>query len=314
MQQKILIGYICKYTLHMNYNTLTRSGLKISEVSFGCMSLKANATNNDAIIGEAINGGITLFDTADLYEKGENERLLGKALKGRRNEVLVSTKVGNRWKEDGSGWDWTPRKDYILKAIDNSLKRLQTDHIDLYLLHGGTIEDPIDEVIEAFERLKDTGKIRAYGVSSIRPNVIREYVKKSAIAAVMTQYSFLDRRPEEATLQLLKDNEVGVLARGTVASGLLVNKPPKSYLDLDENTVGAIIKEFKKNLPNGMTALTTAIRYAADNPAITTAVVGIRTQEQLTDALIATNANPLLSNQWTELQLLWPGNKYNEHR
>ncbi|KGO86165.1 oxidoreductase [Flavobacterium rivuli WB 3.3-2 = DSM 21788] len=298
----------------MQYNTLKRSGLKVSEVSFGCMSLKADVKDNDVIIGKAISEGINLFDTADLYDKGSNEQLLGNALKGKRNDVLISTKVGNRWKEDGSGWDWTPRKNYILKAIDDSLKRLQTDYIDLYLLHGGTIEDPEDEVIEAFERLTDLGKIRAYGISSIRPNVIREYVSRSNIAAVMTQYSLLDRRPEEETLSLLQKNEIGVLARGTVASGLLADKPAKEYLNFTKEEVTAILKEFNANIPEGKTPSVTATRYAIDNPAITTAVVGIRTMQQLKDALAAGNASPLSAIEIENLQLLKSVNFYKEHR
>ena len=98
---------------------------------------------------------------------------------------------------DGTG---TLQKNIFSSAVDQSLKRLQTDYIDLYQLHGGTIEDPIDEMIEAFETLKAAGKIRYYGISSIRPNVIREYVKRSSIVSVMMQYSLLDRRPEEEML------------------------------------------------------------------------------------------------------------------
>jgi len=298
----------------MHYNTLKRSGLKISEVSFGCMSLKADAKDNDAIIGKAVSEGINLFDTADLYDKGGNEKLLGTALKGKRNDVLISTKVGNRWKEDGSGWEWTPRKDYILKAIDESLKRLQTDHIDLYLLHGGTIDDPADEVIEAFERLKDLGKIRAYGISSIRPNVISEYVNCSNIAVVMTQYSLLDRRPQEAALNLLHESEIGVLARGTIASGLLVNKPAKEYLDFSKEKVSEILKELEGLLPEATTKGETAIRYVIDNPAITTAVVGIHTMQQLQDALLAAATLPLSASRLQELHLLKSVNFYKEHR
>ena len=298
----------------MRYNTLPKAGFKISEVSFGCMSLTPETVGNDALIGKAVNEGITLFDTADLYDKGNNEKLLGTALKGRRNEVLISTKVGNQWRVDGTGWDWIPRKAYILKAIDESLTRLQTNHIDLYLLHGGTIEDPIDEVIEAFERLVDMGKIRAYGLSSIRPNVIREYANRSGIAAVMTQYSLLDRRPEEATLKLLQDNDIGVLARGALASGLLVDKPAKEYIDINKDDVTAILKAFKNTLPEGKTASAAALRYVTDNPAITTAVTGIRTQRQLEDALAAADAKALTVVQREDLQRLWKGNVYKEHR
>lgn len=297
----------------MQYNTL-KTGLTVSEISFGCMSLKASNNDNDVLIGHAVHHGINLFDTADLYEKGDNEKLLGAALKGRRNEVLISTKVGNRWKTDGSGWEWCPRKGHILTAVDDSLRRLQTDYIDLYLLHGGTIEDPIDETIEAFERLVELGKIRSYGLSSIRPNVIREYVSRSNIAAVMTQYSLLDRRPEEETLQLLQDNSIGVLARGTVASGLLAGKQAAPYIGIDEKTIHTIQKQLVKSLAHGRTMQQTAVRYAADNAAVTSAVIGIRTAQQLEDALTAANSLPLSKEELALLKNLWNGTTYAEHR
>lgn len=296
----------------MEYKLL-KNGFKVSAISFGCMSLKPSTTHNDALIGNAIDNGINLFDTADLYDKGDNEILLGNALKGKRKEVLVSTKLGNKWRPDGTGWDWMPRKEYILSAVNDSLRRLGTDYIDLYLLHGGTIEDPVDEVIEAFERLVDSGKIRSYGLSSIRPNVIREYVKRSDIAAVMTQYSLLDRRPEEATLALLKANNIGVLARGAVASGLLAGKPAKAYLGLDEQQVKAIQAGLLQHLPDGFSAAEAALRYVTDNAAITTAVVGIRTQSQLDEAVAAASLSALSKEEWQALSEIWEGNRYTEH-
>ena len=294
----------------MRYKTL-KNGFRVSEVSFGCMSLKAETPDNKNLIARAIAGGINLFDTADLYDKGLNESLLGSALKGRRQDVLISTKVGNQWRPDGSGWDWNPRKAHILQAVDESLRRLQTDYIDLYLLHGGTIEDPIDEVIEAFERLAEMGKIRAYGLSSIRPNVIREYVQRSNIIAVMTQYSLLDRRPEETTLSLLYDNGIGVLARGTLASGLLAGKPAKDYLGLMERQVADIQDKINKNTTDSGAS---AIRYVIDNEIITTAVVGIRTSQQLDDALAAASAEPMLAAEREVLTNIWLGNVYTDHR
>lgn len=298
----------------MKYKFLDKTGFKISEVSFGCMSLKSSGTENDSIISKAIDSGITLFDTADLYEKGENERLLGQTLKAKRNDLYISTKVGNQWRKDGSGWDWNPRKEYILKAIDDSLTRLQTDYIDMYLLHGGTMEDPMDETIEAFERLVDMGKIRSYGLSSIRPNVIREYVKRSNIAVVVTQYSLFDRRPEEETLDLLLDNKIGVLARGAMAGGLLVDKPAADYIGISKDEVKSIQKKLSLEIPEGKTQSETALRYVIDNPAITTAVVGIRTIEQLEDAVAGGNADALTIEQWKQLQQIWVGNTYIEHR
>ncbi|WP_458843683.1 aldo/keto reductase [Flavobacterium hauense] len=298
----------------MRYNTIEKTGFKVSEISFGCMSLKSDGKDNDTIISKAIDSGINLFDTADLYEKGENEKLLGHALKGKRKDIFISTKVGNRWREDGSGWDWCPRKEYILKAVDESLKRLQTDYIDMYLLHGGTMDDPMDESIEAFERLVDMGKIRSYGLSSIRPNVIREFVSRSNIAAVMTQYSYLDRRPEEATLELLLQYKIGILARGSIASGLLIGKPVTDYLNLKAAEIETILQELKHHLPEGRTLQETVVRYVADNPAITTAVAGIRTLQQLEDMIIAGKTLPLTIQERKQLQVLWHGNAYQEHR
>tara|TARA_Y100000815_G_scaffold106414_1_gene95188 strand:- start:24493 stop:25422 length:930 start_codon:yes stop_codon:yes gene_type:complete len=300
-------------SVNMQYNTIERAGIKVSSLSFGCMSLKSDTPQNDALIGKAIDAGITLFDTADLYEKGENEKLLGKAIKGRHKDIAILTKVGNRWRSDGSGWDWCPQKQYILSAADESLKRLQTDYIDIYLLHGGTTEDPSDDVIEAFERLKELGKIRSYGISSIRPNVIRKYVADYNIAAIMTQYSLLDRRPEEETLKLMHKNNVAVLARGTVAGGLLAGKPAYDYLDMDTEQISSIINKLNTTL-TGRVLTEKAYRYVMDNPAITTAVAGIRTEKQLEQALAAAEAAPLTVQERGILQDVWAGNKYVQHR
>ncbi len=297
----------------MQYKKLSKIAHEISEVSFGCMSLQSNSKYNDTLINKAIDNGITLFDTADLYEKGENEKLLGTALKSRRQDIVLSTKVGNKWREDGSGWDWCPTKKHILTAVDESLKRLQTDYIDLYLLHGGTIDDPMDETIAAFERLQEQGKILSYGLSSIRPNVIREYVKQSDITAVMTQYSLLDRRPEEETLDLLRENNIGILARGTVAGGLLAGKTAKDYLGLKATEVDDILKKINATLPERSLG-EKSLRYVVDNPAITTAVVGIRTMEQLTETAVAANSNPLTDDEREILQSVWNGNLYSNHR
>ena len=142
----------------MEYRVLGTSSLKISAIGFGCMSLKQSEKENIQLLQQAVDRGINFFDTADLYDKGENEKVVGKALNQKRKQLVIATKVGNQWRKDGSGWDWNPRKEYILKAVEESLKRLQTDYIDLYQLHGGTIDDPMDETIEAFELLKSQGE------------------------------------------------------------------------------------------------------------------------------------------------------------
>jgi len=298
----------------MNYRTLGSSSLKISEIAFGCMSLQGTDAANAALIGQALEAGINYFDTADLYDRGQNEATLGRALQGRRKEVIIATKVGNQWRADGSGWDWNPRKAYILSAVEGSLQRLQTDYIDLYQLHGGTLNDPIDETIEAFEQLQQQGKIRYYGISSIRPNVIREYVKRSRIVSVMMQYSLLDRRPEESCLPLLQQHNIGVLTRGSIAKGLLVNKPAAAYLNYTSSEVAQAASMVKAVSDAQRGPAQTALRFVLQQPAVTAAVVGIRTPEQLQAALAAVNAPELSAEEMERLRGAVEVNYYAEHR
>jgi aryl-alcohol dehydrogenase-like predicted oxidoreductase len=294
----------------MQYRLLGKSGIQVSEIGFGCMSLSGNSEKESIdLIHEAVALGINYFDTADLYDKGMNEIIVGKAIKEMRSKIILATKAGNQWRSDGSGWDWNPRKEYMLRMADESLRRLQTDYIDLYQLHGGTIDDPIDETIEAFEQLKQQGKIRHYGISSIRPNVIREYVKRSSIISVMMQYSLLDRRPEETILDLLQQHTVSVLARGVLAQGLLIGKPAKEYLNYSKEEVTAASKAV-----SGMRQepFQTAIQYVLDQPVVASAVIGIRNAEQLKE--VTTARAPLEKEEKRLLEELLPGNGYEQHR
>ncbi|MDX5417945.1 MAG: aldo/keto reductase [Hymenobacteraceae bacterium] len=298
----------------MKFKQLGESDLEVSEVSFGCMSLGTSHLDNAELLHSALDKGINFFDTADLYDKGLNEETVGRAFAGIRKEVIIATKVGNQWRPDGSGWDWNPTKAYILQAVEASLLRLQTNYIDLYQLHGGTIDDPIDETIEAFELLKQQGKIRHYGISSIRPNVVREYVKRSGIASVMLQYSLLDRRPEEAVLDLLHKQGIGVLARGSLAQGLLAGKPAKPYLGYTLEEVGKAAKAVQTVAGAKRKSAEAALRYTLHHPAVSAAVLGIRTSEQLEEALQAGASAPLLAEEIKMLQQTLPANRYEQHR
>jgi aryl-alcohol dehydrogenase-like predicted oxidoreductase len=298
----------------MEYIQLGKSAMRISRIAFGCMSLGDDHAESERILHRAIELGINFFDTADLYAKGMNEAMVGKALKPYRQNVYIASKVGNQWRADGSGWDWNPRKEYILEQVEGSLQRLQVDHIDLYQLHGGTIDDPIDETIEAFELLKQQGKISHYGISSIRPNVIREYVKRSNIVSVMMQYSLLDRRPEETCLQLLQENNIGVLARGAVAQGLLINKPAKAYLNYSLQEVEQAAAAVKAASGNERNAAQTALRYVLQHPAVAAAVAGIRTMQQLEEAVAAMHSPAITDTELKQLQAAVKANRYEQHR
>lgn len=298
----------------MTYQSLGSSALHISSIGFGCMSLGKDAALNESLVQAAIAKGINFFDTADLYDKGDNEAQLGHILKEKRKEIVLATKVGNQWRPDGSGWDWNPSKAYIIAAVEESLRRLQTDYIDLYQLHGGTIEDRIEETIDAFELLVQQGKIRYYGISSIRPNVIRKWVQRSRMMSVMLQYSLLDRRADEAVVALLQQKHIGVLARGALAQGLLLGKTPKPYLEHNANAVqkaAAGITALSNDIRN---PVQTALQFVLQQGGITAAIVGIRTMAQLNEA-VKTIHTPLLTP--TEIELLeqtTPALTYRQHR
>lgn len=281
----------------------------MSSVGFGCMSLDPDGSENIELLRVAVDNGITFFDTADLYDKGRNEKIVGKALSPVRSKIRIATKVGNERNESGTDWRWNPSKEYILKAVDKSLKRLQTDYIDVYQLHGGTLEDPIDETIEAFEILKEQGKILEYGISSIRPNVIKEWIKKSNMSSVMMQYSLLDRRPEEECLDLLNEAGVSVITRGSLAKGMLIDKPAKSYIGYSEQEV----KLMQKAISKTDNSLSVSIQYVNQHPAVESAIIGIRTMEQL-DEIVESQSVTIPSETLAELSEVLDPNVYEKHR
>ncbi|MFB1080763.1 aldo/keto reductase [Jeotgalibacillus sp. JSM ZJ347] len=295
------------------------SPLESSLLGLGCMSLGTDQKKAEDIIRTAYDQGINYFDTADLYDYGTNEEIVGKALKPIRNDVLIATKVGNRAKDDLSGWYWDPSKSYIKEQVKNSLKRLQTDYIDLYQLHGGTLDDPIDETIEAFEDLKREGLIRAYGFSSIRPNVIREYAPRSSADSNMMQYSLLDRRPEEQAFNVLKENDVSVITRGPLAKGLLSAKFKEKLADKD-SYVHYSHQELEELLPKlqdlfkGRSLTEIALLFNAAHTEVSTIIAGASTPDQVSENVKAINENPLSREEIEVLKSLTKADGYTEHR
>lgn len=303
----------------MKKRQLGKSDLYVSELGLGCMSLGTDARNVQKIIEAALDEGINYFDTADLYDYGENEKLVGAALKNVREQVIIATKVGNRRTEEKNSWTWDPSKKHIKEAVKASLKRLGIDYIDLYQLHGGTIDDPIEETIEAFEELKEEGFIRFYGISSIRPNVIREYVKKSNIVSVMLQYSLLDRRPEEEILSLLKKHDIGVVTRGPLAKGLLSEKmlekaSSNGYLDYSFEQLKELLPLLREKLSQERSMTEIALQYNLASPAVSSVIAGASSVEQLKENAKAVSAAPLSDEELTIIKAITKMNVYDEHR
>lgn len=306
----------------MKKNQLGTSDLYISEIGLGCMSLGTDVEKGIRIIHEALHMGVNFLDTADLYDFGINEEIVGKAIKGRRDELIVATKVGNRWNENKDSWIWDPSAKYIKEEVKESLRRLQMDYIDLYQLHGGTTRDPIDETIGAFEDLKKEGLIRYYGISSIRPNVINEFVKKSNMISVMMQYSLLDRRPEEI-FPLLRENNISVIARGPLAKGLLTEKMKdkanaqvieKGYLDYSYEEILEVNRNLQDLLISPQTINSIALRYPLFNDTVATIIPGASSIEQIRENVLETTNNQITKEQYDKLQVLTKSTIYQQHR
>lgn len=247
------------------------------------MSLPTDVNEAKPIVEYAIENGINYFDTADLYDKGVNEEILGKLLKQHRKDVYIATKVGNQWIPGEDTWIWNPSPSYIVSGLKMSLRRLQTDYIDVYQLHGGTIDDPWDEIFETFEQLKKEGLIREYGISSIRPNVFIPFLENSNAVSNMMQYSILDRRPEEWFNDIV-NSKASIVTRGSIAKGLITSEWKKrveqqtNYLNYSKDELTQILHPLETTYED-LHALAFAFNLRV--PAVSSTVIGARTKEQL---------------------------------
>ncbi|MGE6375254.1 aldo/keto reductase [Peribacillus muralis] len=301
----------------MKKRRLGHSDLLVSEIGLGCMSLGTDEKQASEIIQAALGEGINYFDTADLYDFGVNEEIVGRNLKSVREQVYIATKVGNRWNENKDSWSWDPSATYIKAAVKDSLKRLGTDYIDLYQLHGGTMADNIEETVEAFEELKKQGYIRHYGISSIRPNVIKEFTETSELDSVMMQYSLLDRRPEE-WMPLLENKQISIIARGPLAKGLLSEQMLEKanedgYLDYSYHELKDLLPQLKDKLSNRKLN-ETALQYTLSHPSVAAVVPGASSVKQLRENCQAASSPSLSKTELDILKQLTKASRYESHR
>ncbi|AMQ57383.1 aldo/keto reductase [Algoriphagus sanaruensis] len=288
-----------------------QNSLELSRIGLGCMSLPKEEKSALSILHAAIEAGMTYWDTADLYQMGWNEGLVGKILPSLRNKVTIATKGGNEWQSDEKSWSWNPRKDYLLKAVEESLRRLNIEVIDLYQLHGGTIEDPWDEVFETMEILKSQGKIKHFGISSIRPNVIRKVVTDYPPATLMLQYSPLDRRAEEFVFPFLKEHSTRVVVRGALAKGILLNKPADAYLGYSQLEVQGV-KNWIQNL--GFDPLAVLLRFGLEQSAVASLVIGASAVNQIEELARAYDLQKQVPSEVIDLlKSKYSANLYQEH-
>lgn len=309
----------------MKYRDFGNTGIKVSEIGFGCWAIGGNDHGNsygpttdksstDAI-NKALELGLNFFDTADVYGWGHSEELLGKALRGKRDRVVIATKVGADFYQGTGFQTFTP--DYIRFALEKSLTRLNTDYIDVYQLHNPPLKlVSKEETFETLRELKKEGKIRAFGVSVFTPVEGITAINVGQPDCVQITYNIFSCRPEEQLLPRAFETGCAIIAREPLANGFLTGK----YDTAPKFTAG----DFRKNWPmeyvkarsdatrqlsflkkNGHQSMAqAALKYPLLNQAISTVIVGIKDTDMVEENLAASDSGPLSAEEIKQIHEL----------
>ena len=285
----------------MQKRRLGKNGPEVPVIGFGCWTLGqgqfgfTDEKEAASAIHRAIELGVDLFDTAAVYSWGASEEWLGRALKGRRNEVFIATKGGRRWDRKTGERSNDSSRAYLEQCLSESMRRLQTDYIDLYMIHWPDTSRPFSEPMEVFARWQEQGKIRYGGVSNFSPEQVAECLKTFPIVCNQLGYHLFDRRPEK-TLAFCREHGVGVMTYGSLAHGLLTGTlRPDTKFDPDDDRAKGVLfgqplfqgEHYLRNLEiveklkviaksKGRTVAQLAVAWVLSNPAVTLALTGIR--------------------------------------
>ncbi|WNI26772.1 aldo/keto reductase [Streptomyces sp. ITFR-16] len=289
----------------MQYRTLGRTGIKVSPYCLGAMMFGAlgNPDHDDSvrIIHKALDAGINFVDTADAYARGESEEIVGKALKGRRDNVVLATKahlpMGDDPNQQGNSRRW------LVRALDDSLRRLGTDHVDLYQIHRPAPDTDIEETLSALTDLVRAGKIRAFGSSAFPASDIVEAQWTAErrglhrFRAEQPSYSILNRSIEREVLPVCERYGMGTLVWSPLGGGLLTGRYRKGQQAIthrssfgfkhlsDEHRLDAVEQLIPLAEKAGMPLTHLAMAFAIAHPGVTSAIIGPRTMDHLDDLL-----------------------------
>ncbi len=226
----------------MERRQLGEHGPEVSALGLGCMGMsefygspeERDEGRSIEVIHRALDLGVNFLDTADMYGPFDNERLVGEAIRGRRDEVVLATKFGNVRSEDGAFLGIDGRPEYVRQACHESLRRLGVDHIDLYYQHRVDPDVPVEETVGAMARLVEEGKVGHLGLSEAAPKTIRRAHAEHPIAALQTEYSLWSRDPEAEILPTVRDLGIGYVAYSPLGRGFLTGRFER-FEDLPED-------------------------------------------------------------------------------
>lgn len=293
----------------MEYRRMGRSGLKVSEICLGTMTFGhgTDEAESKRIVDLALDAGVNFFDTANGYADGESEILLGKALKGRREDAVIATKVFNPMGKGPN--DSGMSRAHIMRAIEDSLSRMGTDYVDIYYIHHVDTQTPIEEMLRAFDDLVHQGKVRYIACSNyeawrlMEALWISETKNLARFECYQPQYSLVVRDIEEEIIPVCQLKGVGVVVWSPLGGGFLTGKykpgertmegtrseegwayPQRYFASNADETLGVLL-DVANEL--GRSPAQVATRWVLEQPAITSAIVGARTLEQARDNLLA---------------------------
>lgn len=235
--------------MEVEQRALGKDGLKVSALGLGCMGMSdfyGGRDDEESIrtLHRALELGVTFLDTADMYGVGRNEELVGRAIKGRRNEVALATKFGNVRDESGKMLGINGRPEYVRAACEASLRRLGVDHIDLYYQHRVDPNTPIEETVGAMADLVREGKVRYLGLSEAAPATIRRAHAVHPIAALQTEYSLWSRDVEDEILPVCRELGIGFVPYSPLGRGFLTGQIRK-FEDLEEGDFRRLSPRFQ---------------------------------------------------------------------
>jgi len=258
---------------------LGREGLEVSRQGLGCMGMSEfygdpNEGESIATIHRAIELGVTLIDTADMYGVGHNEELVGRAIADRRDRVVLATKFGNERRPDGSWIGINGRPEYVRSACDASLKRLGIDVIDLYYQHRVDRDTPIEETVGAMKELVEAGKVRYLGLSEAAPQTIRRAHAVHPISALQSEYSLWSREVEDDVLPTVRELGIGFVAYSPLGRGFLSGRI-RSLDDLADDDSRRRHPRFQPGNFERNLELVELVREIADEKGITPSQVAL---------------------------------------
>jgi len=293
----------------MEYRRMGRSGLKVSEICLGTMTFGHGTDQAEAnrLVDLALAAGVNFFDTANTYGNGQSEILLGNALKGRRRDVILATKFFNPTGPNPN--DSGMSRVHILRALEDSLARLQTDYIDIYYIHHVDTQTPLEEMLRALDDLVHQGKVRYIACSNYEAWRLMEALwisdtkNLARFECYQPQYSLVVRDIEQEVIPVCDYKGLGVVVWSPLAGGFLTGKYqpgeqtvagsrsaegwayPRQYFAANADETLGVLLEVAQQL--GRSPAQVALRWVLEQPAITSAIIGARTAEQARDNLLA---------------------------